>query len=237
MESEFDLEVRFRPGRVNSNANALSRAPVCDDDVTEDSAEETQVAQVSATREEVSQPLLEVADLQRSDAELGPILLYLSVGVLPENPSLQQLVAKERDRLVILDGVLHYVDPARKDRSRMAVPVMLRQKLMEEVHSGGFSGHFAVRGLYEKLARRYWWKGMYSDVHRFCQGCLTCAAHGGGGRRTRPPLRSIPVGAPFERIGVDLMEMPLTARGSRYVIVFLDYLTKWVEAYPIPARQ
>ena len=138
-------------------------------------------------------------------------------------------MAKERDRLVILDGVFHYVDPARKDRSRMAVPV-LRQKLMEEVHSGGFSGHFAVRGLYEKLARRYWWKGMYSDVHRFCQGCLMCAAHGGGGRRTRPPLRSIPVGAPFERIGVDLMEMPLTARGSRYVIVFLDYLTKWVEA-------
>ena len=47
--SEFDLEVRFRPGRVNSNADALSRAPVCDDDVTEDSAEETQVAQVSHT--------------------------------------------------------------------------------------------------------------------------------------------------------------------------------------------
>ena len=45
---------------------------------------------------------------------------------------------------------------------------------------------------------------------------------------------STSVGAPFERIGVDLMEMPLTARGRRYVIVFLDYLTKWVEAYPIP---
>ena len=43
------------------------------------------MAQVSATREEVSQPLLEVADLQSSDAELGPILLYLSEGVLPEN--------------------------------------------------------------------------------------------------------------------------------------------------------
>ena len=59
-------------------------------------------------------------------------------------------------------------------------------------------------------------------------------AHRGGGRRTRPPLQSIPVGAPFERIGVDLMEMPLTARGSRYVMVFLDYLTKWVEAYSFP---
>ena len=29
---------------------------------------------------------------------------------------------------------------------------------------------------------------------------------------------------------VDLIEMPLTERGNRYVIVFLDYLSKWVEA-------
>ena len=29
------------------------------------------------------------------------------------------------------------------------------------------------------------------------------------------------------------MEMPLTEKGNRYVIVFLDYLTKWVEAYPL----
>ena len=49
-----------------------------------------------------------------------------------------------------------------------------------------------------------------------------------------PPLKSIPVGGPFERVGVDLMEMPLTALGNRYALVFLDYLTKWVEAYPLP---
>jgi len=28
--------------------------------------------------------------------------------------------------------------------------------------------------------------------------------------------------------------MPLTTLGNRYVIVFLDYCTKWVEAYPLP---
>ena len=38
----------------------------------------------------------------------------------------------------------------------------------------------------------------------------------------------IPVSGPFERVGVD---MPLMERGNQYVIVFMDYLTKWVGAY------
>ena len=44
------------------------------------------------------------------------------------------------------------------------------------------------------------------------------------------------VGGPFERVGVDLMEMPLTTQGNPYVVVFLDYLTKWVEAFPFLPR-
>ena len=44
---EFDLELRYRPGRVNSNADALSRAPV-DGSNKQDDGTEVQVAQVSA---------------------------------------------------------------------------------------------------------------------------------------------------------------------------------------------
>ncbi len=40
------------------------------------------------------------------------------------------------------------------------------------------------------------------------------------------------MGGPFERVGVGVLEMPKTLQGNRYVVVFADYLTKWVEAYP-----
>ena len=72
---------------------------------------------------------------------------------------------------------------------------------------------------------------MYSDVHAHCRGCLTCTAYGGTGRRQKAPLKSIPVSGPFKRVGVDIMQMPQTERGNRYIIVFMDYLTKWVEAF------
>ncbi len=107
----------------------------------------------------------------------------------------------------------------------------LKVPLMQENHAGSLSGHFAAKGMYETMARLYWWHGMYGDIHRFVRGCLTCASHGGTGRRHQAPLKSIPVGGPFDRIGGDIMEMPQTERGNRYVVVLIEYLTKWVEVY------
>ena len=99
---------------------------------------------------------------------------------------------------------------------------------MKEAHGERFAGHFSSKGVYSMLAQRYWWDGMYKDVHAYCQSCLTCASYRGTGRRVRPPLMPIPVGGPFYRVGVDIMELPQTVNGNCYVISFVDYLTKWV---------
>ena len=43
-----------------------------------------------------------------------------------------------------------------------------------------------------------------------------------------------PVEAPFVRVGLDIIE-PLkeTQQGNKYIIVCVDYFTKWVEAKPL----
>ena len=35
-------------------------------------------------------------------------------------------------------------------------------------------------------------------------------------------------------MGVDVLQLPLTESGNRYVVVFVDYLTKWVKAFAVP---
>ena len=34
-----------------------------------------------------------------------------------------------------------------------------------------------------------------------------------------------------------MLQLPVTRNGNRYVICFLDYLTKWVEAFPASNQQ
>ena len=73
---------------------------------------------------------------------------------------------------------------------------------------------------------------MYSDVYHFFRGCLTCASYRDTGRKVKAPLHPIPVNGAFERVEVDILEMLLTTSGNKYIVVFVDYLTRWVEAYP-----
>ena len=51
------------------------------------------------------------------------------------------------------------------------------------------------------------------------------------GRAVCPPLTPIPVSGPFDRVGVDVLRFPKSVEGNQYVVVFMDYLTKWPEVF------
>lgn len=63
---------------------------------------------------------------------------------------------------------------------------------------------------------------MRGEVRKHCRSCLTCATRKGTGRATRPPLQPIPVGGPFHTVGVDILKLPQTFDGNKYIVVFLD---------------
>jgi hypothetical protein len=48
------------------------------------------------------------------------------------------------------------------------------------------------------------------------------------------PLHPIPLLGPFEKWEIDLMgPLPMTKRGHRFIVVVIDYLTKFVEIHAL----
>ena len=200
--AELDVEILYRPGRKHSNADALSRSPL---EMSNDGElQELQVAAVvtrGAARATPGQlqtePEAELSGLQRADPHYSAVLQFLESGVLPLDPVESKRILKEKEHFVVMERVLYWVDPSQSEKFRLCVPQAKREAVMTEAHAGRLSGHFSPKAVYAALAKRYWWEGMYKDVHTHCRGCLTCATYQGTGRRTRPTLMPIPVGGAF----------------------------------------
>jgi hypothetical protein len=51
-------------------------------------------------------------------------------------------------------------------------------------------------------------------------------------------MRQYYMGAPFERIAIDIAgPFPRSDQGNRYLLIAMDYFTKWLEAYAIPNQE
>jgi hypothetical protein len=98
-----------------------------------------------------------------------------------------------------------------------------------EMHEGPSGGHLGVNKTLDIVRQRYYWLHMKSNSERWCQQCDTCAASRGPRSRNQGLMHQYNVGAPFERIAVDITGPFLESdRGNRYLLVAMDYFTKVV---------
>ena len=88
-----------------------------------------------------------------------------------------------------------------------------------------------------KSGRRAFWKGWRADVHRFCRRFPECCSYRRGGPPRQSALQDLTVGAPRERIEIDLTgKYPRSLRGNYYILTYVDHFTKFAEALPIPNK-
>ena len=144
-------------------------------------------------------------------------------GELPTDDRKAREMLLGQSEFTVLDGVLYRLE---KDKTlRIIPPTRDRHRLYLEVHEGVFSGHLRQVKVHSQLSRHYWWPGMRKDIDTWCRACVKCASRSVR-RAVKPRLTPIPVGGPFDRVGVDVLQLPRTKRGNRYAVVMMDYLTK-----------
>jgi len=104
------------------------------------------------------------------------------------------------------------------------------------MHEDPLSGHFGYNGTYQRIAIKYWWNGMGTDIKDFVKSCPICQFT--GSRKFKETLHPIKVGQSFDHIVIDLIgPNQITQQNNRYIITAIDYLTKWPEAKAIPTKE
>uniref|UniRef100_A0A3Q1GC55 Gypsy retrotransposon integrase-like protein 1 n=1 Tax=Acanthochromis polyacanthus TaxID=80966 RepID=A0A3Q1GC55_9TELE len=131
------------------------------------------------------------------------------------------------------DRVLYYKANL-EDRERLVVPQTLRDQVLELGHSIPWAGHLGAKKTLDRIASRFYWPGLHTEVQDYCQSCPVCQL-AGAKNVPRFPLQPLPIiDVPFSRIAMDIVgPLERTQSGHRYILVICDYSTRYPEAFPL----
>jgi ''chromo'' (CHRromatin Organisation MOdifier) domain./Integrase core domain. len=196
-------EVKYKPGKTNVVADALSRIP--------------HVNNISIIS---SVDLEDLIPLYQGDPYFSSILETLQN---PEAASEKQLAKAKNFELK--DNRIYL-----KEGDRLAIPKdkILRTQLLQEHHDTDISGHLGVDKTYESIRRNFYWPRMGKDTYKFVTTCDSCQRNKPSNQQPAGLLQPLKTPARnWEQVTMDfIVQLPVTRKGFDAIVVFVDRLTK-----------
>ncbi|GFX93612.1 retrovirus-related Pol polyprotein from transposon 412 [Trichonephila clavipes] len=251
--NEYYFDIRHRKGSSHGNADALSRRP-CPENCRHCSRVETKydyaIRQITTSTATPPDPWSDekVREDQMADPDIKPLIEFMESS--SNKPSWQDISAYSPttkqywalwNSLHLRNGVLYRKfesEDGKTFRWQLVLPRSRIPEVLKELHGSPTGGHFGVMKTLHRVRERFCWGKVRADVEQWCKSCDACSAQKGPKIRSRGKLHRYNVGAPFERIAFDILgPLPRTASGNKYLLVVMDYFTKWPEVYPIPDQE
>nr|XP_017227761.1 PREDICTED: uncharacterized protein LOC108203368 [Daucus carota subsp. sativus] len=218
--------VEYVPREENTKADALSQFASSDDEVCSGSV----YYQVMRT------PSIDaklVAPIDTGATWMDEIKLYLKSGHLPTNADDARKLQVRALKYVLIEGILYrksfvipYLRCLRPDEAREA---------LREVHEGVCGQHLGGRALAHKITRLgFYWPDMLKQAQEYVKRCDRCQRFAPIVRQPPEMLTTINTPIPFAMWGMDILgPFPLASAQRKFLLVAIDYFTKWIEAKPL----
>ena len=175
----------------------------------------------------------EVSPVMSKPSWMDPIWDYLVDETLPSDSKEASKLRARSTRFTIHRGTLYKRDfftPILKCVGKEDTNYVLR-----EVREGIYGNHIEARSLASKTLRQgYYWPTILIDATELVKKCKIYQEHAQISHLLSEPLTSITSPWFFQQWGLDLLgPLPIGKGQCKFIMVGVDYFTKWAEAKPL----
>jgi len=224
----YNYTVTYRPGRLNTNADALSRIPyenttpkvvveetlpdIFNIDILDTEETEAQGDNTPNDSPTIDIDTSNISKLQRSDSDVLTLIEYLEQGTLPAIDKVARRLILESQDYILDDGILHHLyyprgkgDKTERLVKQLVIPQALRNDILLSLHDSLMAGHQGIERTYQLIRFRYFWPGMYNHIKTYVKTCIACQKSKRMHKTVKVPLHPLPVGSLFSRLHVDIV--------------------------------
>ncbi|KAJ9535161.1 hypothetical protein OSB04_un001760 [Centaurea solstitialis] len=212
---EFDLEIRDKSGAENLVADHLSRVML----------------------DEAPRPLIDefpdehLFSISEDTPWYADIVNYLVSKTFPGTLSRNERGKIKREARFYMWDEPYLWKHCPDQVIRRCVPQWEFQSVLQFCHSEACGGHFGHKRTFRKVLEcGLYWPTLMRDCYRFCKSCTRCQMTGNISSRNQMPQFPMLVCEIFDVWGIDFMGPFPASFGNLYIILAVDYVSKWVEA-------
>jgi hypothetical protein len=171
---------------------------------------------------------------QQEDPVWGPVLDYLEGDKTGEAPPLAL-----NPNVFAEEGILYFRKVERKPnrmRKFIIIPDTLKNEALTLAHDSNVGAHLGRTKTWKRLLEFGFWINMTKDVYKFVDTCMQCQKRKMNNRIVVPMGNFPAIDKPLERVGVDLIEMPPSNEGHKYILTLVDHFSRYRAAFPLRSK-